>query len=68
MDRTNFQVPSITCSVCSNKIQNGLKNLEGIKKVDVDLKTKMVNVDYEPDSTNPVEIRQKVTELGYEVI
>lgn len=67
MESTSFNVPSITCSVCSNKIQDGLKSLDGIGNVSVDIKTKMVNVDYNPDSINPQDIRKKVSSMGFEV-
>ncbi len=67
METTSFSVPSITCSVCSNKIQEGLKTLDGIENVDVDLKTKMVNVQYDPSHLQPQDIRKKVSSMGYEV-
>jgi Cu+-exporting ATPase len=68
METTSFNVPSISCSVCSNKIQEGLKTMSGIEDVSVDLKSKMVNVNYDPVSIEPQEIRKKVTSLGFEVI
>mgnify|MGYP005833599389 CR=1 FL=1 len=67
METTSFSVPSITCSVCSNKIQEGLKNLNGIDDVSVDLKTKMVNVNFDPNSIQPQDIRKKVSAMGFEV-
>lgn len=67
METTIFSVPSITCQVCSNKIQDGLKALDGIENVSVDLKSKMVNVGYDPNHVQPVDIRKKVVSLGYEV-
>ena len=68
MSITSFNVPSITCSVCSNKIQGGLKDLDGINNVSVDLKTKFVSVDYNPSQIQPIDIRKKVSTLGYEVM
>lgn len=67
METTSFSVPSITCSVCSNKIQNGLQSMNGVGNVSVDLKTKVVNVEYDPNSVQPQELRNKVSSLGYEV-
>lgn len=67
METTSFSVPSITCSVCSNKIQQGLNTVDGINNVNVDLKTKMVNVDFDPNKVQPQEIRKKVSAMGYEV-
>lgn len=68
METTSFNVPSISCSVCSNKIQEGLKSMSGIEDVNVDLKSKMVNVNYNPSSIQPQDIRKKVTSLGFEVV
>ncbi|RCX16078.1 copper chaperone CopZ [Anaerobacterium chartisolvens] len=68
METTTFNVPSITCSICSNKIQQSLKGVKGVNTVSVDLKTKTVNVDYEPHDINPEEIRKNVSSIGYEVI
>ncbi|MCX7922764.1 MAG: heavy-metal-associated domain-containing protein [Clostridia bacterium] len=67
METTSFSVPSITCNVCSNKIQDGLKNLNGINNVSVDLKTKTVNVEYNPSQVQPQDIRKTVSSMGYEV-
>lgn len=68
METTSFNVPSISCNVCSNKIQDGLKTINGIGDVSVDLKTKMVNVQYNPGEIQPQDIRRKVSDLGYEVV
>ncbi len=68
MENTTFSVPSITCSVCSNKIQQGVRTLNGIGDVDVDLKSKTVNVQYDPADVQPQEIRKKIASLGYEVV
>lgn len=68
METTNFVVPSITCSVCSNKIQEGLRSVPGVGNVSVDLKTKQVNVEYNPTNINAHQIMSKVASLGYEVI
>ena len=67
METTTFNVPSISCSVCSNKIQEGLKSLQGVGNVSVDLKSKIVNVEYNPTELQPLDIKKKVSALGYEV-
>jgi copper chaperone CopZ len=68
METTTFSVPSITCNVCSNKIQDGLKTLNGVENVAVDLKSKTVNVQYDQGQIEPQEIRKKVSTMGYEVV
>jgi len=66
--QTTFNVPSISCSICSNKIQEGIKSLNGINSVTVDLKTQSVSVDYNPSDIQPQEIRRKVSSMGYELV
>jgi copper chaperone len=67
METINFNIPSISCSVCSNKIQNGLKEMQGIGSASVDIKTKNVNVEYNPEEVKPIEIKKKVVSMGYEI-
>jgi copper chaperone len=67
METTSFSVPSISCNVCSDKITEGIKTLNGINEVAVDLKTKMVKVGFNPQDIKPQDIRKKVVSLGYEV-
>lgn len=65
---TTFTVPSITCSICSGRIKDELGNLEGIDKIDIDLKSQSVSVSYNPELQQPDAIRKKIAELGYEVV
>ncbi len=68
METVNFSIPSISCSACSEKIQQGVKSLQGIENVSVDLKTQSVNVDYDPNSIGTEEIKNKIISMGYEVV
>ena len=68
MKTIQFNVPSITCSVCSGKIQKGIKSLKGIENVSIDLKSQMVNVAYNPQDVEAREIKGKVSSMGYEVV
>lgn len=67
MDTVNFNVPSISCSMCSGKIQQGLKELDGINKTEIDLKSQIVNVEYNPDVIKPMDIKKTIASMGYEV-
>lgn len=67
MDTVNFNVPSISCSMCSGKIQQGLKELDGINKTEIDLKSQIVNVEYNPDVIKPMDIKKTIAAMGYEV-
>lgn len=67
METVSFNVPSISCSSCSNKIKNSLSSINGVSNVTIDLKTQSVQVEYNPDSINPQEIEKAITSMGYEV-
>lgn len=68
MEAATFNIPSISCSACSNKIQESVKSLKGVKNVSVDLKSQQVNIDYNPDNIGPQEIKKHISQMGYEVI
>ena len=68
MVTTEFNVPSITCSICSGKIKGELKEMEGIETIDIDLKSQQVKVAYNPDEINPQAIKKKIMTMGYEVV
>ncbi|HOV27879.1 MAG TPA: heavy metal-associated domain-containing protein [Pseudobacteroides sp.] len=67
METVNFNVPSLSCSACSGKITEDLKNLKGIKNVNTDLKSQMVKIDYNPDEINPQEIKKQIYQMGFEI-
>lgn len=68
METVNFNVPSVSCSACSSKIQEGVKELKGITDVSVDLKSQNVKIQYSPSEIKPQDIKKHITQMGYEII
>ncbi|MCX7712009.1 MAG: heavy-metal-associated domain-containing protein [Clostridia bacterium] len=68
MDTTVFNVPSLSCSICSNKIQEGLKSMNGVQDVSVDMKSQTVTIGYDASNIQPADIRKTISSMGYEVI
>ena len=68
METSVFNVPSISCSTCANKIKEGIESLEGIKNVSVDMKSQTVNVEHSPEVVNSLDIKKKISSLGFEAI
>lgn len=68
MEKATFNVPSISCSICSGKIKSGLQEVSGISDIGVDLKSQAVNVEYDPKLVSPSDIRIKIASMGYEVV
>lgn len=67
MEKTSFNIPSVSCSTCAGKIKEGLNGLPGIGAVDVDLKTQTLTVDFDPGKISSTDIGGKVKGMGYEI-
>lgn len=59
-------VPDMTCPLCVESIRAGLEE-EGVRVVDIDLKTKLVVAEFDPRSTTPEAVRAVVEDQGYHV-
>ena len=68
MENVSFNVPTISCSMCSNKIKEGVNNVEGVGNVDVDLKQQTVNIEYDTGQVSPEKLADTINQLGYEVL
>ena len=68
MHTTSFNIPSISCSNCANKIRENIKSMNGINNVEVDLKTQTLKVEHDPNYLREGDISQKITSMGYEVV
>ncbi len=68
-DLTTAQVKiqtSALCETCKKTIEQGLAFEKGVKMSDLDLKTKIVTVTYNPKKTNPEKIKQAISNIGYD--
>jgi copper chaperone CopZ len=60
----SFYVPNMTCKHCQMTIEQALKKVPGIKKVEVHLDEKLVKVDGEIDEEAVV---KQIQDAGYSV-
>ncbi|WP_428911088.1 heavy metal translocating P-type ATPase [Niallia sp. Krafla_26] len=65
---SQFQITGMTCAACSNRVEKGLKKMEGVKDANVNLALEKAMVQYDPAVMKPSDITQKVRDLGYDVI
>lgn len=63
-----YKVRGITCSQCKEKIEKNLSNKKGIQKAQVQLKTKSLEIDYDPRQIRLQEIKKILEVLGYELM
>lgn len=59
-----YSVPNISCNHCVMHVQNALRPLAGVTKVDVDLESKSVTVEFDPPATE-LQLRATLAEIGY---
>ena len=66
MKETVIKVEGMVCNGCENRVQNALKNIEGIENVVADHNKGIVTV----TSKNEVEesvMKEKIEDIGFEV-
>jgi len=49
-------------------VQNALQRLDGVKRVKIDLESKIAEIDYEPDAVNLQAITETIENQGYKVV
>jgi copper chaperone CopZ len=57
---------SSECEMCKDTIEKGMAFTKGVKKAVLNVETKVLTVEYNPNKTNPDEIRKAVAALGYD--
>ncbi len=57
---------SAVCNQCKDRIEGGLIYEKGVKDVSLDVETKIATIKYNTKSTNPDELRKKISKLGYD--
>ena len=67
MNTVTFNVPAMHCNHCTHTVSMELSDLEGVSKVDTDLNTKVVTVEYDAPATEQ-ELRDTLAEINYPVV
>ena len=62
-----LKLESMQCMMCSINVEDAVADLEGVKKVEVDLKGKKGKVTYTASLINIPAIEKAITSIGYSV-
>jgi mercuric ion binding protein len=70
-DKSNLQTEVIraktmVCGSCQKNVEKAVYAVEGVKSVNVDLKEKLVTVQFVPAQTNLQTIERAITDAGYD--
>lgn len=67
MEKTTLVAPDISCEHCQRAIEEALGELVGVNTVNVDIPTKSVHIDYDPQKVTLPKIEEVLEDTGYAV-
>ena len=67
MEKTTLIAPDISCEHCQHAIEGALGELAGVDSIKVDIPTKSVYIDYDPEIVTLAKIEEVLDDTGYTV-
>lgn len=67
MESTTLTAPDISCEHCQHAIEGSIGQLSGVRTVKVDIPTKQVHIDYDPQKVTLSKIEEVLDDIGYTV-
>lgn len=70
MQKATIQLETLTCPSCMQRIENGVKSLDGVSKesLKVLFNSSKVRVEYDDEKLSIKDIENAIDKLGYEVM
>ncbi|WDN61116.1 heavy-metal-associated domain-containing protein [Streptococcus parasuis] len=70
MQKATIQLETLTCPSCMQKIENGVKSLDGVdkKSIKVLFNSSKVRMEYDDEKVSIKDIENVIDKLGYEVM
>ncbi|MGQ7688685.1 heavy-metal-associated domain-containing protein [Streptococcus suis] len=70
MQKATIQLETLTCPSCMQKIENGVKSLDGVdkKSIKVLFNSSKVRMEYDDEKVSIKDIENAIDKLGYEVM
>jgi copper chaperone CopZ len=65
-EKMKIKVSGMHCGNCVSKVENKLKNLDGVNRVSVNLSKGIAKVGYDPNTTRFNTFQAAIQELGYQ--
>ncbi len=67
METTTLVAPDISCEHCQHAIEGAVGKLEGVSNVKVDIPSKTVHIEYNPQKVTLARIEEVLDDTGYTV-
>src|SRR5690625_2995172 len=68
MVEKTLQISGMTCTACAASIEKGISKLDGVDSANVNFALERTTVVYDPDKANVEQFKEKVKDLGYDVV
>ncbi|MEJ2715715.1 MAG: heavy metal translocating P-type ATPase [Deltaproteobacteria bacterium] len=68
MAKQIIDVRGMSCAACVRRVEQGLKDLEGVENASVNFATEQVSVDYDPEKIEMAQLVERISDLGYEAL
>ncbi len=67
MESITLVAPDISCEHCQHAIEGAVSKMDGVQTVNVDIPTKTVHVEYNPQQVTLAKIEEVMDDVGYTV-
>ena len=67
MESTTLVAPNISCEHCQHAIEGAVGKLAGVNSVKVDIPSKTVDINYDPEKVTLTKIEEVLDDVGYTV-
>lgn len=65
--QTALDITGMTCAACANRVEKGLRKVEGVQEANVNFALERATVTYDPTATDLVALEERIQKLGYGV-
>lgn len=65
-ETVKIKCTKMSCEGCKATITEALQTMDGVTKIDIDLKKKIIKVTFDNTKTDKNKISEKILEAGYE--
>lgn len=66
--KSTFPVEGMSCASCASSIESMLRAREGVQEANVNYAGKTVQLAYKPQTVTPVQLRETVQEIGFDIL
>ena len=66
--KATLHVQGMSCAACVRRVETGLASVDGVSQATVNFATNKATVDYDSSVTSIEDLKEKVSDLGYEVV